>query len=173
MITFFLDLYDQIYNFFTAPEFSRIVLVLKILSWSVSLFLAFLIAAILRRSDATWWVRERSYARRVAYGLGSEKKWEKILARLDNGDEANLKLAVIEADNLFDGILKQMSLPGKDMGERLLQFEKQELKSINLVWEAHRLRNFIVHEPTAPLSRAQAEQAIKAYEAALKELEYL
>lgn len=173
MITFFLEFYDRIYNFFTAAEFSRIILVLKLLSWSVSLFLAFLIAVLLKRSDAAWWLRERAYARRVAYGAAPDKRWSKILARLDKGDEANLKLAVIEADNLFDEILKRMSLPGKDMGERLRQFEEHELSSVNLVWEAHRLRNLIVHEPGSRLSREQAEQAIKNFEAALKELEYL
>jgi hypothetical protein len=173
MITLFLNLYDRIYNFFTAAEFSRLILILKLVSWSVSLFLAFLIAMLLKRSDAAWWLRERAYARRFAYGGAPDKRWPKILARLDKGDEANLKLAVIEADNLFDEILKRMSLPGIDMAERLRQFEEHELASVNLVWEAHRLRNMIVHEPTVQISRDQAEQAIKNFEAALKELEYL
>ncbi len=174
MITFFLDLYDQIYNFFTNTEFGGTILTLKLVSWSVSLFLAFLIAVLLKKSEATWWIRESARARQAVYGSKNlDKKWQVVQARLKREDDANLKLAVIEADNLFGDILKRMGLPGTDFGERLRQFEAHELKSVNLVWEAHRLRNAIVHEPSIQIAREQAEQAVKNYEAALKELEYL
>ncbi len=173
MITFFLNLYDQIYNFFTDPEFSRVVLVLKLVSWSITLFLAILAAILLKKSDAAWWLKERVNAREIAYGSGPDKRWGKILSRLNKGDDANLKLAVIEADNLMGEILQRASMPGKNMEERLQQFEKHELASIDLVWEAHRLRNAIIQDPTAQISREQAEQAVKNFEAALKELDYL
>ena len=174
MITFFYDLYDQVYNFFTNTEFGGTILTLKLISYGVSLFFIFLIAVLLKRSDAVWWLKEQMQARRFVYGGAKvDKKWQIIQTRLRKGDEANLKLAIIEADNIFDDILKQMGLPGVDMGERLRQFEPHELKSVNLVWEAHRLRNAIVHEPSIQISREQAEQAVKNYEAALKELEYL
>jgi len=66
-----------------------------------------------------------------------------------------------------------MALPGKDMQERLTQFQKHELSSVDLVWEAHRLRNLIVNNPKAEISAEQATEAIRYYETALKELEYL
>ncbi len=174
MITFFYDLYDQIYNFFTAIEFGRTILTLKLISYAVTLFFVFLIAVLLKKSEATWWLKEGARARQIVYGFDRiNKKWQTIQNRLRKNDEANLKLAIIEADNIFDGILKQMGLPGVDMGERLRQFEPHELKSVNLVWEAHRLRNAIVQEPAVQISQEQAEQAVQNYEAALKELEYL
>ena len=174
MITFFQDFYDQIYNFFAVTQFSGTVLVLKLVSYAVSFFFIFLIAALLKRSNATWWVSEGLRARRIAYGGPPvDKKWQKILSRLASADEANWKLAVIEADNIFDDILKRMGLPGSDFEECLRQFEPHELKSVNLVWEAHRLRNFIIQEPATPISKEQAEEAVKNYEAALRELEYL
>jgi len=174
MITFFHDLYEQIYYFLTSADFSGTLLILKLISYGFSFFFIFLIAVLLKKSNATWWVNEGVRARRIAYGgQPVDKKWLKIQARLRSQDEAAWKLAVIEADNIFDDILKRMGLPGVDFEERLRQFEPQELKSINLVWEAHNLRNYIIAQPTARLELAQAEQALANYESALKELEYL
>jgi len=174
MITFVQNLYDQIFYFFTNAEFSGTILVLKLVGYAISFFFVFLVAALLKRSNATWWVNEGLRARRTAYGGPPvDKKWPKIQSRLAGVDEANWKLAIIEADNIFGDILKRMGLPGSDFEERLRQFEPHELKSVNLVWEAHRWRNAIIQEPAMIISKEQAEEAIKNYEAALKELEYL
>lgn len=173
MRTFFIEIYGKFYTFFT-EDFSRELLALKIFGYFLSLFFVFLIVLLLRRADAFWWVRERFYAAESVKGEEQlNKKWQKILARLEKGDDANLKLAVIEADNIFADILKRMSLPGENFEERLAQFERHELKNVDLVWEARRLRDFIVHQPKVPISREQAETAIQYYEQALKELEYL
>ena len=173
MRTFLLELYDQIYVFWTGTEFSGIVLILKLVSMGISLFFIILIAVLLKRSDATWWLRERAYARQFAKAGGEDVRWQKIQERLARGDDANLKLAVIEADALFDDILLRMAAPGKTMDERLNIFQKHELKSIDLVWEAHRFRNYLVQNTKYAITKEQAEQAIKNYESALKELEYL
>ncbi len=173
MITFFLELYDTIYNYLTSVEASRVILALEIISWLVSFTMIFLIYILLKRSDATWWIRESVNSRKFAYSEPTDMRWVKIQDRLRRGDEVNLKLAVIEADNVMGELLKRMSLPGKDMAERLKQFEKHELRSIDLVWESHKLRNQIVHEPSFHITREEAERAVEGIGAALRELEYL
>lgn len=173
MITFFLDLYDQIYNYLTSVNFSSILLILQITGWLVSILLLWLIVILLKRSDATWWVKERVFASEFAYGKAANQRWEEIKLRLKKGDEANIKLAVIEADNLMDEILKRMGLPGADMGERLKQIEIQEIKNIEKIWTTHKIRNQIVHEANFHLSQEEAETVIEGTEEALKELEYL
>jgi hypothetical protein len=174
MITFFLDLYDNIQNFINSVDFSRTVLTLQLISYAITFFFVFLIVVLLKKSEATWWISESAAARRSVFGPQAlNKKWLLIQERLKRGDDANLKLAIIEADNIFDDILKQMGLPGVDMTERLRQFEENELKSVSLVWEAHHLRNQIVQDPTMQISQEQAQQAVQNYETALKELEYL
>ncbi len=173
MRTFFFKIYERVYIFFT-EDFSQEFLALKIFGYLLSAFLLFLAILLYRRADAFWWVRERFYSAESVKGEERlNKKWQNILKRLERGDDANLKLAVIEADNIFADILKRMSLPGETFEDRLGQFEKHELQSVDLVWEAHRLRDFIVHEPKVPISREQAETAVKYYETGLKELEYM
>ena len=168
-----MDIYDQLYNFFISANADAIILILKITSWLVSILLMWMIVVLLKRSDAGWWVREGVLAKNFAYGISPNQRWDKIKARLHKGDEANLKLAVIEADKLMDEIFKRMGLPGADMGERLKQIETQEIKSVDKIWSAHKVRNMIVHEPNFHLSQEEAEKTIADFEEALKDLEYL
>ena len=101
------------------------------------------------------------------------KSWQKILARLNKSDEANLRLALIEADNLFDDLLKQMRLPGESMADRLKYIDSSQIANIDEVWRAHKLRNVLVHNHEYPITRNEMELGVKAYEKALKELEFI
>jgi len=101
------------------------------------------------------------------------KSWQKILLRLNKNDEANLRLALIEADNLFDDLLKQMRLPGESMADRLKYLDSSQISNIDEVWQAHKSRNTIVHNHEYPITRNEIEFGVKAYEKALKELEFM
>ncbi len=100
------------------------------------------------------------------------KSWQKILARLNKNDEASLRLALIEADNLFDDLLKQMRLPGESMADRLKYIDSSQIPNIDEIWRAHKLRNNIVHNHEFPVTKNEIEFSVKAYEKALKELEF-
>jgi len=101
------------------------------------------------------------------------ESWQKILSRLNKNDEANLQLALIEADNLFDDLLKQMRLPGESMADRLKYLDSSQVPNIDEIWQAHKLRNQIVHNHEYPVARTEVEFGVKAYEKALKELGFI
>ncbi|MBI2635552.1 MAG: hypothetical protein HYW79_03360 [Parcubacteria group bacterium] len=101
------------------------------------------------------------------------KSWQKILARLNKNDEANLRLALIEADNIFDDLLKQMRLPGESMADRLKYIDSSQVSNIDEIWRAHKLRNVIVHNAEYPVTRNEMEFGVGAYQRALKELEFI
>ena len=101
------------------------------------------------------------------------KSWQKILIRLEKSDEANLRLALIEADNLFDDLLKQMRLPGESMADRLRYIDSSQISNIDEIWRAHKLRNILVHNHEYPITRNEMEFGVKSYEKALKELEFI
>ncbi len=101
------------------------------------------------------------------------KSWQKILLRLDKNDEANLRLALIEADNLFDDLLKQIRLPGESMADRLKYLDSSQISNIDEIWRAHKLRNQIVHNPEYSITKNEIEFGVKAYEKALKELDFI
>lgn len=99
------------------------------------------------------------------------KKWKKIEQRLKSGQEAELKLAVIEADKFFDDILKKIGYLGKDMGERLRKINSSQIANIDDIWSAHKVRNNIVHDVDFRLTEFETERTVRAYKKALEELE--
>ncbi len=97
------------------------------------------------------------------------KGWKQIARRLKKEDEAQYKLAIIEADKLLDGVLKLSGYQGETMADRLKQLTPAQISNLEDVWQVHKIRNRIVHEPDFSLKQTEALYAIEVYEKALKE----
>ena len=96
--------------------------------------------------------------------------WHGIEARMRTMQEAEYKLAIIEADKLFDDLLQKMKYKGKDMGERLKQITTEQLSNINAIWKCHKVRNLISHDVSYHLAFSEAQWVIQIYEDAFIEL---
>lgn len=101
------------------------------------------------------------------------KPWQDVVRKMASANPSDWNLAVIRADALFDGVLKDMGLSGDTMGDRLKQLDLAKLATLNEIWEAHKIRNRIAHETDRVLTHEEAARAIGAFEAALRELQYL
>lgn len=97
------------------------------------------------------------------------KIWKQILRRFDTGDDSNLKLAIIEADKVLDELLKLSGYEGETMGDRLKQITSANLSNISEIWQAHKIRNRIVHEPDFKLDRGEAWMCVEIYKKAFQE----
>lgn len=74
-----------------------------------------------------------------------KKKMKVELSRINNEPTSPHKL--VELDKLMDFYLKNSKVKGETMGERLKKSRKMFSKSdYNNIWQAHKLRNQIVHE---------------------------
>jgi hypothetical protein len=98
------------------------------------------------------------------------KHWTEIVQRANTGTPENLRWAVLEADSLVDLALKELRLPGDTMADRLANFRSEQIKSLDKLWDAHRLRNELAHTPGFKLSTKQAERALIAFRDFLKEI---
>ena len=96
-----------------------------------------------------------------------QQRWQKIEKIMQTPD-VGLQLAVIDADKLLDQALKQTRTPGETMGERL-RSARGRIKNYQAVWDAHKLRNRLVHEDVK-LKKSQARTAVGAFKSALKQL---
>jgi len=99
------------------------------------------------------------------------RKWQVIEKRLASRDESNYKLAVIEADKLLDNLLERAGYSGKSLGDRLKRLTPAQLSNLDALWQAHKLRNNIVHDIEAEVRLHEAQQAVEAIKKALEELE--
>lgn len=101
------------------------------------------------------------------------QSWQGVLAHLNSANESEWKLAIIEADKLIDDLLIQKGYQGESLAERLNMVDKKNMKSFELLWEAHKIRNRITHKLDFKINRNEALRVISYYEEALKDLQIL
>ncbi len=167
------EINQLILNITSSPLF----LVIKFIFLSVSLFFIVMIVFIL---ITTTWLKRlviwdlKEFMTFRHYGLPRiEKKWAKIKERLEVGTESEVKLAIIEAEDLFDDILKREAFLGQTFDERLSKLNTNILSNLEEVREVHKIRSNIIHDPSYRLDIKEAERVLDVYEDALVELEAL
>lgn len=100
-------------------------------------------------------------------------RWDKIRKRLESGNEADYKVAIIEADSVIDDLIRRIGYKGENMIERIKDIPGGQLDRIEEIKEAHEIRNRIIHEEKFEVSRKTAEEALAKYEHLLRHFEVL
>ncbi len=170
------DIPVRIIEFLRSAEFLRLIAVLKSVSAVVSalLFLG-IITVIVKTGMIASKVESLAHVFRQSSFPKTKiiKNWALVTRRLQSYDEASFKLALIEADKIFDDLLKRIGYAGETMAERLKRINTAQISNIDSIWQAHKLRNQLVHNPDFHLTHGQVREAVEAYESAMKELEIL
>ena len=104
---------------------------------------------------------------------GLNVRWEEIEKHINSTREAEWKFAVIEADKLVDELLKSAGVLGDTMGDRLMNIQPGQLTTLQNLWEAHKIRNRLVHDTNYFLRYTEAKRAVGLYRKTLKELQAL
>lgn len=104
---------------------------------------------------------------------GLNARWDEIEKHINSTREAEWKFAVIEADKLVDEILKGAGFPGDTMGDRLTNIQPGQLTTLQNLWEAHKIRNRLVHDTNYFLRYTEAKRAVQLFEKTLQELNAL
>lgn len=94
-------------------------------------------------------------------------EWNDIIAEFKDPKSRNM--SVINADKLLDEALKCMGFGGETMGQRLIG-AKNSLKHRDAIWNAHKLRNKIVHETRYDSNEKTVKAALQAYHQTFKDL---
>jgi len=101
-------------------------------------------------------------------------QWEKIINHIESINENDWRLAIIEADVMLDSLVQKMSVMGDTLGEKLKQIEKSDFTTIDLAWEAHKVRNQIAHEGSNfILTQREARRVIELYRQVFEEFQII
>lgn len=154
----------------------QLLIALKILSISFSaLFLAGIIWAAAGSGFVAWHAREaREFLllpplrRREAL-----KIWERIQKRIKSGQDAELRLALIEVDKLWDDLLVRMGYAGETTAERMKYLSAAQFSNLEDLWAAHKLRNRVVHDMEYHPRHDEILRAIEIYEKAFREMQLI
>lgn len=92
--------------------------------------------------------------------------WQKI--HIKSQAEETWALAVIDADKLLDHALRKKNFAGTTMAERMVS-AKNTFSRRQLVWEAHKFRNQLVHEEVK-VSEKKVHASLYGFRSALKDL---
>lgn len=99
----------------------------------------------------------------------SIKAWRQIQNRLKTNSSAQAKLAILEADKIFDELIKLSGFKGKNMNERLAQITEAQISNLKEIIFAHNLGERIIKEPELKISTGEAENIIGIYKKAFQD----
>ena len=170
-------LISEIVSVIASPEIQAKLFPFKILFVFITLILIGAIFYIIKKTDLFKYQYSQDFVEFKEFkslgAVGFSKKWGKIKTRISKGWETEAKLAIIEADQLLDSLLKRMGYVGENFSDRLKQIDIKTLSNIEQVWKAHEIRNNLVHDPDYRLSFGDAKKVVEIYEQTFKILEAL
>ncbi|MDO8529937.1 MAG: hypothetical protein Q7S10_00785 [bacterium] len=103
------------------------------------------------------------------YGLRAiNKRWAKLMKKIQTGDEDEYKLAVIDADDFLYQALEEQGYKGETFEELANNAGSRILPNLDEILAAHQLRNSIVYTPEYKLEAEQAKNLLSLYEVAIK-----
>lgn len=117
-------------------------------------------------------------AHRVRRGLDTsdlqeiKRKWIEIEGLLKLGRPSNFKTAILEADKLLDHVLKLHHYKGQTMGDRMKSIPRGKFDKdfFDNMWQAHKIRNEMVHNMNYEVQHYEAREAIGKFGKVLREL---
>lgn len=101
-------------------------------------------------------------------------RWNRIVEQTRTDNEQNWRLAILEGDIMLNDLLDQLGYKGETMADKMKQIDRTRFNSIDLAWEAHRVRNMIAHQGSLQaLTQREARRVIALYEQVFREFRYI
>jgi hypothetical protein len=94
----------------------------------------------------------------------AKNRWDAIKKRMESQSESEYKVAIIEADNLIDDLIRRLGYKGDNLTEILDKIPSGQIANIEELKKAHEARNRIVHDDHFQLSKSEASEIMSYYE---------
>jgi len=117
---------------------------------------------------------ERSTSGGTQDSSRTQRRWSQIVEQSSSSNESDWRLAILEADIMLDELLESQGYHGDTMGDKMKQVEKSDFNTINMAWEAHKIRNRIAHSGSDHfLNQRETNRVIGLYEQVFKEFHFV
>jgi len=104
----------------------------------------------------------------------TQLRWNTIVEHVNTDNPNDWRQAIIEADIMLDELLTAQGYHGDTVGEKLKQIERSDFNTIDLAWEAHKVRNNIAHQGFEhELNAREVRRIIQLYEHVFQEFRYI
>ncbi len=78
-------------------------------------------------------------------GTHKNERWEHILSLASSTNEGDWRRAIIEADIMLGNLLSDQGYRGNTIGDQLKDVNPLQFTTIDIAWQAHKMRNDIAH----------------------------
>ncbi len=110
----------------------------------------------------------------IAASRVSNKKWERVKDHISSDNEANWRLAILEADVMLEELLDSRGYIGQTVADKLKAVNRGDFKSIDAAWEAHKIRNTIAHEGgDFQIPLREAKRVVGLFEQVFTEFQFI
>ncbi len=104
----------------------------------------------------------------------TQLRWRRILEQAKSDSEKSARLAILEADIMLNELLDVRGYRGETMADKMRGVDRATFNTIDLAWEAHKIRNKIAHEGDAHrISTREARRVIALYERVFREFNFI
>jgi len=128
-------------------------------------------------------IREAKYHTHDAHGehaeahheeSGKNVRWEEIMKLAHGTNESEWRRAIMEADIMLGEALEHQGYRGNTVGERLKDANPLQMTTLDIAWQAHKVRNEIAHGGEGyHLSEWDTKGTIDFYRRTLEELSFI
>tara|TARA_B100001971_G_C17963199_1_gene418498 strand:- start:129 stop:647 length:519 start_codon:yes stop_codon:yes gene_type:complete len=101
------------------------------------------------------------------------KRWQVISDRLNSGLESEYKLAIIDADAMFDEAMIKLGIAGETPEERIQNVSPAIVPNLTDIAQVHEIRNHVVRDPNFRLSGREANRVVSVYQKTFENLDLI
>ncbi len=103
-----------------------------------------------------------------------DRRFMMVETRINSFSEGDWRLAVIEADIILSDMLTKMGFEGDGVAEKLKKADKDSFATLDLAWEAHKIRNRITHDgPAFHISHDEAKRVVGLFKQVFDEFYFI
>lgn len=104
----------------------------------------------------------------------TQLRWQRILEQISKDDEHAWRLAILEAYIMLNELLDVQGYRGETMADKMKSVDRSNFTTIDMAWEAHKVRNKIAHEGSEhSLTHREARRVIDMYANVFREFKIL
>jgi len=101
-------------------------------------------------------------------------RWQHVMALATSPHESDWRRAILEGDSMLASLLTARGFAGTDIGEQLTGASVHNFATLDLAWQAHKVRNAIAHDgETVHITQRDATMTIDLYRRVFEEFQYI
>ncbi len=161
------------------PErFAEIVNTLQFVGIALSIVLfAALIYTKMRASQvhhAIGHAREEEMEEVIEHEKVKNERWGHVMNLINSSNSSDWRQAILEADIVLGLLLEERQIPGDTIGDKLKAVNRSHFTTLDLAWEAHKVRNEIAHAGSSyELTQREARRAIDLFRRVFEEFDHI